>query len=112
MYCKNCGKEIDDNAVICPHCGVQQKVFTVEIQKPQSNRCGVAGFVLSIISIWLGIFIIPEMIGFILSCVGMKLRKERGNKGVTVAGLIINIIVLLFYVFLFVLMFTLSSESA
>ena len=25
MFCKNCGKEIDDNAVICPHCGVAQK---------------------------------------------------------------------------------------
>lgn len=25
MYCKNCGKSIDDNAVICPYCGVAQK---------------------------------------------------------------------------------------
>lgn len=25
MFCKNCGQEIDDNAVICPHCGVSQK---------------------------------------------------------------------------------------
>ena len=24
MYCKNCAKEIDDRAVICPHCGVSQ----------------------------------------------------------------------------------------
>lgn len=22
MYCSNCGKEIDDNAVVCVHCGV------------------------------------------------------------------------------------------
>ena len=22
MYCRNCGKEIDEKAVICPHCGV------------------------------------------------------------------------------------------
>lgn len=22
MYCKNCGKEIDDKAVVCVHCGV------------------------------------------------------------------------------------------
>lgn len=28
MYCKNCGQEIDDNAVVCPHCGVQQKDLT------------------------------------------------------------------------------------
>lgn len=25
MYCKNCAKEIDDKAVICPSCGVPQK---------------------------------------------------------------------------------------
>lgn len=25
MYCKNCGKEIDDNAVVCPGCGVPTK---------------------------------------------------------------------------------------
>ena len=22
MYCKNCGQQIDDRAVVCPHCGV------------------------------------------------------------------------------------------
>ena len=22
MYCKNCGKEIDNNAAVCIHCGV------------------------------------------------------------------------------------------
>lgn len=25
MYCKNCGKSIDDNAAVCPYCGVAQK---------------------------------------------------------------------------------------
>ena len=24
-FCKNCGKEIEDNAVICVHCGVAQE---------------------------------------------------------------------------------------
>ncbi len=23
MFCKNCGKEVDDQALICPYCGVQ-----------------------------------------------------------------------------------------
>ena len=26
MNCKNCGQQIDDKAVICPHCGVSQAV--------------------------------------------------------------------------------------
>jgi uncharacterized membrane protein YvbJ len=25
MFCKNCGKQIDDKAVICVHCGVPPK---------------------------------------------------------------------------------------
>lgn len=25
MFCTNCGKEIDDKAFVCPHCGVKQK---------------------------------------------------------------------------------------
>ena len=25
MFCKKCGKEIDDEAVICPHCGCKAK---------------------------------------------------------------------------------------
>ena len=23
MYCRKCGKEIDDNVLVCPHCGVR-----------------------------------------------------------------------------------------
>jgi len=34
MYCKNCGKEVDEKAVVCPHCGVQLKELKVE----NSNR--------------------------------------------------------------------------
>lgn len=28
-YCKNCGSQIDDKAVICPQCGVQQESVAV-----------------------------------------------------------------------------------
>ncbi len=29
-YCKNCGKQIDDNAVFCEYCGVMQEEKIVE----------------------------------------------------------------------------------
>ena len=32
MFCKNCGKEIDDKAVVCPYCGVQTR--------PPQKFCG------------------------------------------------------------------------
>ena len=30
-FCSKCGKEIFDEAVICPHCGTQVKSLTVNI---------------------------------------------------------------------------------
>lgn len=30
MYCKNCGKEIDDKAEICPGCGIRVKDLPTE----------------------------------------------------------------------------------
>ncbi len=37
MFCRNCGKEIDEKAVACVHCGVPPK-----IEKKFCNNCGVA----------------------------------------------------------------------
>ena len=31
-FCKNCGKEIDDAAVVCPNCGVQQEQLKADMQ--------------------------------------------------------------------------------
>ena len=33
-YCNNCGKEVDDNAVICPSCGCAVASKNVEVDKP------------------------------------------------------------------------------
>ena len=30
MYCKNCGAQIDDHAVICPHCGVPTENYAAQ----------------------------------------------------------------------------------
>lgn len=44
MFCKNCGQTIDDNAVVCPHCGVQ--VAQVKTGDSEGNTMAIAGFVL------------------------------------------------------------------
>lgn len=36
MYCKNCGKEIDDNAYVCPNCGVKVKDELAERREQQA----------------------------------------------------------------------------
>lgn len=33
MFCRKCGKEVLDEAVVCPHCGCQIS----DTNKPQSN---------------------------------------------------------------------------
>ena len=37
MYCRNCGKEIDDKAAVCIHCGVATKDPEPQIQQPVIN---------------------------------------------------------------------------
>lgn len=96
MFCKNCGKEIDDNAYVCPNCGV--KVAAVEsaeeTKKKKVNAFGIAGFVVSLISLWLGIYLcIASVVGLVLSVVGMKMRaKCTSCNGLAIAGLVLGII--------------------
>ena len=37
MYCRKCGKEIDDEAAVCVHCGVATKEPAAEVQQPVIN---------------------------------------------------------------------------
>ena len=41
MFCKNCGKEIDNNAYICPNCGV--KVHDEEAERREQNAQADSG---------------------------------------------------------------------
>ncbi len=51
MFCSNCGKEINDNAVVCIHCGVAVKNSTgtpnnLGLQHhdiPKCRKCGYIG---------------------------------------------------------------------
>ncbi len=85
MFCKNCGSQIDDRAVICPHCGVPQTV-----QKAESNVLAIVGFVLS--------FFIA-IAGLICSILGLKKAKELGGtgNGLAVAGIAISACTLAIY---------------
>ena len=108
MYCTNCGKEIDDNAVICVHCGVAtdnyfelNKVSTesnlplnkVETEQ-RTNGLGIAAFVVGLVSLEMGMFfLIPCVAGLILSIIAMK-NREKCTKcnGLAKAGLILSIV--------------------
>lgn len=92
MFCKNCGKEIDDNASVCIHCGVATGLRK-EADEKKVNAFGIAGFVMSLVSLWLGAyFCIASIVGLVLSIVGMVNAKKCRVNGLAIAGLVIGII--------------------
>lgn len=113
-YCKFCGAELDDDAVVCSKCGkkIDEPTSTAPVEPERSsNKCGVAGFILSLIG---GIFTLVGMlvysplmfvicIPFALSLIGTIVGKVKGQKiGLAVAGLVISgIQLLLAFVFVF-----------
>lgn len=50
MYCKNCAKEIDDKAVICPHCGVPQ-TQAPQVVDDGSFGWGLLGFCIPVVGL-------------------------------------------------------------
>lgn len=71
MFCKNCGKEICDEAVICIGCGCVTKDELLE-NKPKGNGMAIAGFVCS--------FFYP-ILGWIFGGIGLAKAKKRNGKG-------------------------------
>ncbi|MDE6585118.1 MAG: zinc ribbon domain-containing protein [Clostridia bacterium] len=93
MFCKNCGREINDNAMVCPYCGVATGKGGAVAEEKKVNAFGIVGFVLGLLSLWLGVyFCISPVLGLIFSAVGMaKMKKCRVN-GLAIAGLVLSII--------------------
>ena len=93
MFCKNCGQEISEEAVVCPHCGVATEKFRLEDKQPivEKNGIAVAGFVCS--------FFIP-ILGWIFGGIGLSRANKRNGKGkgFSIASLVIATI--MFFVYL------------
>ena len=95
MYCKNCGKEIDDNSTFCPYCGQQiaenaDKFYNNGYNnqnnnnnnnKKESQVIGILAIVFSALGGFLGI---------IFSIIGLVIYKEESNKKLCKIGLIIT----------------------
>ncbi len=58
-----------------------------------TNGLSIAGFVVSIASLFLGLFGITGIIGVVLSAVGLnQAKKEGGSTGLAITGIILGII--------------------
>lgn len=109
MFCRHCGHEINDNAVICPNCGVATDNYAA-VAKPAAtatdqkfNGLALAGMICAIVGIIGGnyIFCIPSIVGLILSIVGMvKVKEYKSGYGFALAGIIVGAIGLLVWLIL------------
>jgi TM2 domain-containing membrane protein YozV len=66
MFCRNCGKQIDDKAVVCVHCGVAPKS-----EKKFCNNCGME----------------TQSNQIVCTSCGVALAKSKGEKSKVVAGI-------------------------
>lgn len=77
MYCKNCGKEIDDHAYVCLNCGARVKAESEMVQR-KTNGMAIAGFVCSLLSIP---FLVTMILGVVFGVCGLKRSEELGGTG-------------------------------
>lgn len=95
MYCKNCGKEIDERAFVCPYCGVQTG-NNASVANNQTNVLAIVGFVLA--------FLVP-IAGLICSVIGKREAPKYGGNGtgLATAGIAISIVEMVLAVILIVI---------
>ncbi|MCD8040211.1 MAG: zinc-ribbon domain-containing protein [Clostridia bacterium] len=99
MYCKNCGKELDDKAVFCPNCGVATDNYnfantnTCMPQSNQTNILAIVGFILSFV---------VAVAGLVCSIIGYRNAPQYGGNGksLALAGIIISIVELVLVLFI------------
>ena len=88
MFCKNCGKEIDDKAAVCIHCGVATN-STPEVVDNGGFGWGLLGCCIPIV-------------GLILFLV-WKDTKPKTSKAAGIGALVSVGIYILLYLFIFIL---------
>lgn len=109
MFCKNCGKEIDDRAVICVNCGLPTDNFYNKAPAQESNvkynAFAICGFTLSLVGIFFNVmawWFLPllllimgtviSILGLIFSILGFQqcnARKER-CRGLAISGIAVS----------------------
>lgn len=104
MYCKTCGKEINDDAVVCPACGCAVK--TEETKKPAKklNVLGLIGFILGLVSWLISLWGIVAIAGLVLSIVGLVqcVKDGGGMKGFPIAGIAVSAVSLVYTVYVLI----------
>lgn len=128
MYCRNCGKELDEDARFCPNCGAEQESFAqtetvyttaavVEDKPPRVwSVFSTIGKVLGIVC--LATSLIPyinyfsfcfAIVGIVMSCLGRKAKTEEADKNcslglkLSIAATVISFVMMIMYPVIFII---------
>jgi hypothetical protein len=85
---------------------VYQQVYV----QPQPKGASVTAMVLGLVSLFLGFTFVVPIVGFIFGLVG--LNKEPAGRGMAIAGLVLNGLMLLGWVLLFIFVFGIFGAVA
>ena len=109
MYCSNCGKEIDNEAVVCPNCGVLTEkgkdVNNGSCQQKQKLEFWLLSIILSgcgFITVWF-----VTIIGLLLSISGLvlgvlSLRNEKSKKNIAIISVVLAGVTMLIVIAVFI----------
>lgn len=89
-YCQTCGKEIHDDAEICPYCGCR----IAKNKDDNDNGMAIAALVLA--------FLVP-IVGFILGIVGLSKYRSGSSRGMCIAAVILPLVDIFIVIMYFVL---------
>ncbi len=91
MYCGKCGKEIHDEAVICPHCGCGVSNRSVAAPKVETSALSLTAIIFA--------FLAP-LVGLILGIVGMNVYKNETFKQKCKGAILISLGMAIAYFFI------------
>ncbi len=90
-YCRYCGKEIHEDAVVCPHCWTRLKDESPDIFQPASERKDPHAFGWGILG-----FCVP-IAGLVLYLVWANERPDEA-RAAGIGALVSTILAILFYI--------------
>lgn len=80
MYCNSCGAEINDQAIVCPKCGVATVKYTSHVEKEPAPH-GTSALVCSIFGLFLPFAgTLLAIIGLCLSISGRNIVEKNPDK--------------------------------
>ena len=85
-YCQKCGKELFDEAVICPNCGCAVAAEAMKMQKAATENGGLASAAMVFA------FLMP-LVGFVLGLIGSVKYTDEDYKKKSINAITISIIV-------------------